>query len=172
MPSGFEKCAQLFWPQIEKQLSFQRERYAHRGKDKEVSRSGVSTPSGTNTGTLRKAPQRDQGKLISALFLVKCITLLARYSMVDLSTQIMKPFGRYGHIWMAYHTLWIVCHNNINLPSRGYPVLLFCEWWSFCRARLPPSAKVVCDKCTVWSPLENLHSDTRKCFWGTNYIKT
>ena len=58
---GFEKCARLFWPQIEKQLSFQWERYAHRGKDKEVSRSGVSAPSGTNTGPFGRPHRQTRG---------------------------------------------------------------------------------------------------------------
>lgn len=56
-----EKCTQLFWPQIEKQLSFQWERYAHRGKDKEVSRSGVSAPSGTNTRPFKRPHRETRG---------------------------------------------------------------------------------------------------------------
>lgn len=58
---GFQKCAQLFWPQIERQLSFQWERYAHRGKDKEVSKSGVSAPSGTNTRPFERPHRETRG---------------------------------------------------------------------------------------------------------------
>lgn len=105
---------------------------------------------------IQKAPQRDQGKLISALFLVKCMTVLADHPMVDLSTQIRKPFGRYGCMWTANDTQWILSHNNIIShikTSRG-----------FCGGR-PTYTKVLQAKCIVCSPAAKLYSNT-KMFWG------
>lgn len=46
---------------IGKQLSFQWKQYAHSGKDKGVSRSGVSAPSGTNSMAFKR-PQQETNR--------------------------------------------------------------------------------------------------------------
>lgn len=102
---GLEKCASCFDHRLKSGYHFNESDMLVRGNGQRGHSNWSKCPLGPKQKAIQKASQRGQRRLIWALFLVKCMAVLAGDPVVDLSTQIRGPLGRYGHMWMANQSL-------------------------------------------------------------------